>query len=507
MSDRTSRAISGTISSFIEFVLRLGLQVALAPLLLHVAGQETLGVYGILVQLMAYLALVDLGFGVALGRYMAQAIGYDDQKERFIKIFNTGRTFYLVSNTLIAFLSLVLTIFIGDLFSLSGPVEVQARISLSIFALWSILRTPLSMYGSALIATQNLAAANFINMIGNSIRLIISLAMIFLGFGLIGLILANVFAEFFTFFLQRLYYLKTYPDENFGWGIPSWSLFREMFGFGIGYLFITISARLVFNTGNVVVGYLYGGVATSIYYTTQMPTFLIMVLIWKITENAAPALHELYARKEIEKIQNTYYRLIKYVLMLSLGAGIGILVLNKALITLWVGENQYAGSTMTISLVIFLVCAVINHVTCTILVVYGAVRVLSVICFVLALSNLVLSIVLGKILGMEGVMVAGAVVETVSVVVVGLYGILFMRINLFELLRKAAVPAILTNFFVIPVAAFIYFQDQSESVAIMMSWSFIFLIIWSIGSFTAGLNKKEIAQIRGYIESIVITNT
>lgn len=506
MISRTSRAISGMLTSFVEFGLRLGLQAALAPLVLRVAGQETLGAYGALMQVIGYLALVDLGFGVALSRYLAQAFGYDDQKERFGKIFTTGRTFYLASNCVVALFAFILSIYVGNLFSLSSSVEMQARIGLRVLAVWSVLRTPLAVYGGALIATQNLAAANIINMVGNVFRLILSLGMVLLGFDLIGLILAGVFAEAVTFSLQWRQHRKIYPTEKFGWGIPNWRLFREMLGFGIGYLLVIIGGRLAFNTDNLVVGYLYGGVATSIYYTTQMPTFLLIALIWKITDNAGPAFNELYAKKEMERLRNAYYKLIKYGLIPSLGLGLGLLVCNRILITLWVGEGQYAGNLMTVSLALFAVGTVINHVNALVLVAYGAVRLLSIISIAGGVCNLGLSLLLGKIIGLQGVMVASAVVETVIVGILCVYSLSLLKINVFSLWRKAAVPALLANLFVIPVAAFIYLYHQTASWPMLIFGFLVFMVIWAIGTFSAGLDRAELVQIRGYFGRMVIAN-
>ena len=498
MTTRTSHAISGTLTSFVEFGLRIGLQAALLPLVLRVAGQETLGAYAALMQVIGYLALVDLGFGVALSRYLAQAFGYDDQKKRFSAIFTTGRTFYLASNCVVALFAFILSIYVGNLFSLSSSVETQARIGLWILAAWGVLRTPLAVYGGALIATQHLAAANIISMVGNALRLILSLGMVLFGFDLIGLMLAGVFAEAATFSLQRWQYRKTYPGEKFGWGIPNWQLFREMLGFGIGYLLVIIGGQLTFNTDSAVVGYLYGGVATSIYYTTQMPTFLLIALIWKITDNAAPAFNELYAKKETERLQNAYYKLIKYGLILSLGLGLGLLALNRTLITLWVGEGQYAGNVMTISLALFAIGTVINHVNALVLVAYGAVRLLSIISIVGGVCNLGLSLLLGKIFGLQGVMVASAVVEIVVVGVLCVYGLSLMKINVLSLWQKAVMPALVANLFVIPVVAFMYLHHQAASWPMLILWSFAFMAIWAIGTVTVGLNKADFDQLRDY---------
>lgn len=503
MSTRTSRAISGTLTSFLEFGLRIVLQAALAPVVLHVAGQETLGAYAVLMQAIAYLLLVDLGFGVALSRYLAQAYGDEDKRKRFGDIFTTGRTFYLFSNTVFAFLAMLFSVYVGTIFSLSASVEEQARIGLWLLAAWSIIRTPLAVYGGALIATQNLAAANLITLVGNALRLFFSLGLVAVGMGLVGLMLANVLAEAFTFTAQRWYYRRLYPDDRFDWGIPDRKLFREMIGFGMGYLLVIVGGRLSLSTDNLVVGKLYGGVAASIYYTTQMPTFLLVALLWKIADNAAPAVNELYGKHAIVQLKNSYLRLLRYSLLFALGLALGLAAFNHNLITLWVGKAQYAGSLMTIALALFSIATVINHLNALIMVVYGAVRLLSVVSIVGGVSNLILSLWLGKVIGLQGVMVASALVEGVVVVVLVIYGVRLLKVSFLDVWHEAISPALVSNLFALPVFVFVYIWQPAGTWPLLFFWSAVFMLAWMVGAVTSGLNKADIEQFRNYFGHMI----
>jgi O-antigen/teichoic acid export membrane protein len=360
--------------------LKLILQAALSPLVLYVAGQEALGAYAILLQATAFLALVDFGFGSALSRYLAQASGYEDSKKRFLMIFSIGRTFYALSNLFFALLVVIFSFFIGRIFSFSTVIESQARIGLWILAGWSVLRIPFAVYGPALTATQNMAANNFINMGSNFVRIVISLGMLFWGFGLVGLMLGNVMAEAFNYILQRWYYSRRYPDEKIGWGISNWKLFKEMIAFSGGYVLVIIGGKLSLSTDNLIVGALFGGAATSVYYTTQIPTFFLVALIWKIVDNSTPGINELYGKGSIERMQTVYLRLYRYSLLCALGLAFGLIAFNRETIILWVGQQQYAGSLMNISLVLFVIASVISHINAVIMIAYGSVHFLSALC-------------------------------------------------------------------------------------------------------------------------------
>ena len=271
---RTSRALTGTLTSFLQYGLQVVFQVALAPIVLRVAGQETLGAYAILMQALGYLSLMDLGFSRAVNRFLPQAHGNDDGGVRFREILCAFRSFALLSNLIYAALCLVLSGWIGPLLHFSPALENQSRLGLYGIAVWAIIRTPLVVYGPALIATQNLAAANLIGTLGNLVRLAGSLVLVALGFGLLGLIFANIFSEVLIMSLQGWTFLRRYPGMQLSWKMPDRTLFREMFVFGAQAMLISISWLLTSQTDNLVVGYLYGAAAASVYYTTQMPATL-----------------------------------------------------------------------------------------------------------------------------------------------------------------------------------------------------------------------------------------
>ena len=71
--DASTRAASGLAASLLQYGLQIALQAILMPVVLRRAGQEALGVYAVVLQIVGYLALTDLGFGAATSRSLAQA--------------------------------------------------------------------------------------------------------------------------------------------------------------------------------------------------------------------------------------------------------------------------------------------------------------------------------------------------------------------------------------------------------------------------------------------------
>lgn len=493
-SGRTGRAIRGTVASFVQIGLQILLQMALAPLVLNVAGQETLGAYAILTQAIGYLSLTDLGFSVAINRYLSQSVGWDEP-DRFDTVLVTGKTVALVTNTVFALAALVLSLWIGDLFALHGAVEQQARIALWLLATWSVIRTPLGVYGLALAATQHLAGVNLINVVSVVVRLLASLGLVAAGAGLVGLMVANICAEASTFLVHRWYYRRVCPKDSWGWGIPDRRLLGEMVWFGARYYLSSIASRMVFSTDNLIVGTLHGAAAVSAYYTTQMPTFLLFSLVWKLADNSAPAMNELYARQAFDHLRTAYVRLVRYSLLLVLGLAAGVLIFNRYLVVLWTGEQQYAGGIMTVALAVFAIATVINHVNAGVMVSYGEVRWLSIVGIVGGVVNVALSMWWGLLIGSQGVMVASAVVECLASLVLGAFALRLVRTSGWKLCQSAVIPAIAAVSFVLPLAVAWLVWPPAFTWGALMLWAGGFLAMWGLGAVAAGLTRSEMREL------------
>ncbi len=477
----------------------MALQFLLAPIVLRVAGQEVLGGYSFLMQIISWAALTDLGFGVAIGRYLAQAIGIDDQGQRFRTIFITGRTFYLASNLTFTGLILIIAWKVNSFMPMSYSVAKEAQWSLGLLAIWAAIRTPISLYNDALTATQNLAAVNIIVAVGAALRLLLSLGLVMMGAGLIGLMLANIIAEAATYIGGYAWYRNRYPDDQFGWGIPDRTLFREMFGFGLTFMIIIVASRLSANTDSIIVGYLFGASAVSIYYTSQMPGTIFYQLIWKLTDNSAPALYELQARRATSQLTNAYLRLLRYSLLLVIPLAIGILGFNRCAITLWVGQAQYAGDMFTIALSLFAVTQVIIHLNGIVLLAYGDIRVMSAIFLCSGIVKVIMAFWLGRIIGLQGVMIANAIVDIPAFVYLSYRVWRLLGLSVREVGRNAILPALKSSVLPLLVLIVVLLKPPFATWPLFLLWGSIFVLIWALGTANVGLLSAERDQIRSYI--------
>jgi len=358
-------------------------------------------------------------------------------------------------------------------------------------AVWTIIRTPLALYNHGLMATQNMAAANIIAIIGNMIRLILSLLLVYTGFALVGLIAANILAEGLTFAMQFKYFKSKYPDFLFGWKVSNIKLFKEIFTFGLGYWGVNIAMVLSLGSDSIIVGNLYGAAAASVFYTTKMPAFTLYQVIFRLSDNAAPATNELMAQGNFKAVKSAYLKILRYSLLLALPLAIGIIGFNESFISAWVGAAQYAGNIMSLAIAAFVLTQVVNHINAMITLAAGDIRYWSSYSIVISLMSLALSYWLGKIFGMQWVMVAIALMDIPIAIFLFKRSMARLKLSMMRIWREAFVPVALVC---LPLCGFVFYLKATSPIVSLLSlilYSILFSALWAACLLLMGLSRSE----------------
>jgi O-antigen/teichoic acid export membrane protein len=407
---RTGRAAKGFVTSVFQFVAQIAVQALLAPIVLKMAGRETLGAYAAVMQALSFITLTDFIGSWTLERFLGQASGLDDGGKQFRLILTTARTVFIFENLAFAILVFIFSLFTARLFHLSPPVAHQAQYALWVIAIWAVLRTPLAAYMNASIAMQDMATVNMIGTCLTVGRTIASLIFVLMGGGLFGLMLAGTAVEGCGYFLYRQRFKKKNPHLMPGWGITDKKLLKELLAFGGHSFFLNLGNGLIFNSGNTIAGMTHGAAMASSFYTTQMPATMAYNTMMRLADSATPAVNELWGRGETEKVRNALRRIIRLVLALTLPLAFGVLIFNRDLIIVWVGLRQYGGTLLTVSLAVFCVIVPLQRIAIVYSFVFGWMRLLTGTALVQGAANFALAFYFAKLMGLGGITLALVIV-------------------------------------------------------------------------------------------------
>jgi len=101
---------------------------------------------------------------------------------------------------------------------------------------------------------------------------------------------------------------------------------------------------------------------------------------------------------------------VRLLLIMAMPMSIGVLLFNRDVVVTWVGEQQYSGPLLTVSLSIYCVTLGIQNLAILFAFVFGWVRLLSITALLQGVANFGLAFYLGKRFGVGGITLALVIV-------------------------------------------------------------------------------------------------
>lgn len=387
--------------------LQLGVNVIYSlvsiPLILHWLPKAEFGMWALLVQLMGYMALVDLGMTSATARLL---VDHKDDRANghygsFLKAsFVVGGGQAL----LILIIAGLVAPWLASLMNIPPEHErifvLLLRTQGVITALTYVIR-PLNLL---LYAHQRMDLQTY-NEIFNLVASL-GLLVLFLskGYGIFSFVYGNAITALIgpIYLFWNCWRLGLLPRSG-EWGFISRKLFTELFGYGFQIFLFNLGCQLQFASQTIVVSRVLGlEYAASWAVGTKMFT-LAFSLISRPYGAALPGLSEMVARGERERLKSRFRTLVQ--LTASLGAVFaGTYVLcNGLFVAVWTSGKIVWPTQNDILLAawLFLISTQTTH--CTFVSVTKQFGVMSYILLGEGCSFILLALIVGKEWGLAGV--------------------------------------------------------------------------------------------------------
>lgn len=408
---RTRSALLGMISSYFHFGFLILVQLILTPILLKRYGQETLGGYASLTQLIGYLTILEGALSITFNRFFAQALGRNDGSRSLNDVFKSALLVYFGVGILNSIVCLVAAIFSDKLFHASEVVGHDIKMAILLTSLFVLIKTPLGVYGMLLNASQKMALLNVFSIVSVLIRGFVTLFTVLLGFGITGIVFANFVAEIIVAILCFLYVRKTkMTGTAFTFGLPSANVFREIAVFSANSLVIQLTTKLRLSSDALLVGIFIGLTTSSIYYSSMTPPLMCFTLANMIIVNVLPGLNQIIGQGDFDKVRDVYFKLLRYVIGLALLCFFGIVSLNKYVVEIWVGSTQFIGSDINLMFAINVFLLIMGSFNGNFLISLGVINKVAKVALWLALFGVILSYILIREFGTFGLITSSIAV-------------------------------------------------------------------------------------------------
>ncbi len=429
---RINQLKAGAILSYVVMGLSNLVGLLYTPYMLRMMGQSEYGLYSLVASVVAYLTILDLGFGNTIIRYTAKfrAEGKTEEQETMFGMFIV---LYSIIG-LVAFLLGLILYFNLDLIygnALTGD-ELEKTHILMLLMIFNLGVTfPLSIFGSIVTAYERFVFQKLIQIGRIILNTLLMIVLLEMGYRAIGMVvLITVFN--ITSLLLNFWYSKYKIKIKIRFGKFDWKFFRELAGYSF-YIFLgAIIDRLYWSSGQLVLGAFVGTAAVAIFAVGIQLEQMYMGFSTAISGVFLPKVTAMTSMEKSEKeISNLFVRTgrIQFIVMAFILTG--FILFGQQFIILWAGENYRDTYLIALFFFIPLTIPLIQNLGITILQARNQIKFRALLYIAIAVLSLVMQLVVVKKYGGVGCAAAiGSAILIGHVLIMNIYYFKTQHINI-----------------------------------------------------------------------------
>jgi len=410
------KLVYNSLSGIVLYTINICVAFIMSPVIIKFLGNRDYGLWEMVMSVIGYMGLLDLGIGPALVTFISNADGKQDYKD-MQHTMSTAFVFFFVLGSV----ALLFFIILGFFPQLIAGSEVKSIYNLSIvfflLGINIIMVFPLQVFITTLIGMQR---HYFIN----SIRAIIAIMTAVITYKLIhiyptkGLIILAVLLPIFTLIQFILFWGAIRIDKK----IPSmtasavsWTKMKELFDFGLKSTVMLIASRLQNQSVPLIIGKVIG-LGSVVYFV--LPNRLIVYAKGFSTTIGFPLIPFFGAtigKGDDKKVQSAWLQSSLVLQIVALPMPVIIFFCGEIFISLWIGpEYSEKGRWVLYYLLIGLTFESFSNNAYRILIAKAAHGRCATVWLILAVISIPCSIVTGKIWGVSGVALTMTIVTSLG---------------------------------------------------------------------------------------------
>jgi O-antigen/teichoic acid export membrane protein len=406
---------AGAALSYVSLGIGYLVSIIYTPIMLRLLGQSEYGLYNLVASIVAYLGVLNFGFGSAYIRYYSRYKVHGDREKiaalngMFLIIFSFIGCIAIIAGT-------VLTLNTEFIFGtqLTFAELSRAKILMQILVINLGISFPNIVMSSYISANEKFVIQNLIQMIMTIANPFIVLPILLMGYGSVGIVVVTTTLNLVAQGINAIYCLKKL-EMSFSFRNFDIKLLKEMTVFS-SYIFINLLVDQVnTNVDKFVLGRLQGTISVAIYGLAAQLNSYYLSLSTAISNVFIPRVHSLIANSCSNQVLSDLFTRIGRIqfIMLSM-ISTGLVFFGKPFINLWAGNNYNDAYPIALLLIIPATIALIQNIGIEIQRAKNLHKFRSWVYFIIALGNIGISIPLAKLYG--GV---GAALGTSIAIVIG----------------------------------------------------------------------------------------
>ncbi|ERT66523.1 polysaccharide biosynthesis protein [Cetobacterium somerae ATCC BAA-474] len=437
----------GSALSILTIVVGSLIQIFYTPLYMKYLGTIDFGINSLVQSIMGYIGMLNLGLGNAMLRYTVRyrAEGKFEEEKSLNGMFLTIFSILMIISI---FLGAYIYVNIPNFFSDKFTAEELSKTK-SVFLLMMLnvaISFPVGVFSTNIASREKFLYQRGLSLVKTIVTPIVGAVLMLNGFGLIAVTISIVVSGLIVSMFDVIYARKLgmkISFRNF-----DFKVLKEIFHYSF-YIFLNIIIdRVYWGTDRVIIGKYIGVTAVGIYSIASIFNTLYMNFSTAISGVLFPKINRLIVEDKHEEISNLFIRVgrLQYILLGLISSG--FILFGKEFIYLWLGEGYSEVYKIALWIMIPLTVPLIQNTGIAIMQAKNMHQFRSVIYCIIAIGNVISSILLVKQYGAIGCAIATGISFMIgNIVIMNIY--YYKRLNLdiplfWKNILKMSIPIAIT---------------------------------------------------------------
>ena len=388
---------AGAFLSYVSIGLNNVVGLLYIPFMLRMMGQTEYGLYSLVASVIAYLTVLDLGFGNAIIRYTAKFRAEGKQREQY-EMFGMFLLLYSFVGIIALLIGGMLYCNVDRLFDRTMTVEEleKVRIMMVLMCVNLAFTFPMSIFGSIITAYENFVFQKLVNIARIILNPLVMIVMLMMCYRAIGMVVVTTLFNVATLLINCWYCFHKIGIKIY-WGKFKWDFLKEISIYSFWIFLNALMDRIYWSTGQFVLGIYKGSAAIAVYAVAIQLQAIYMTFSTAISGVFLPKVTAMVAKGSSEReVSDLFIRTgrIQYIVMAFILTG--FILFGRDFVRLWAGNDYEEAYSIALLFFVPLTVPLIQNLGITILQARNQMKFRSLLYIIVALLSLGFSFPLAK---------------------------------------------------------------------------------------------------------------
>jgi len=335
----TSRAlIRNTFFNLLMLMSNAIVGFLLIPFFVGQLGKPGYGVWITIGSVFRYRILLGMGLNSAINRRIPMYLAKDDE-EGIRKVVSTALFFFSIIAVVLALLSVLFAVKIGDWFAIEPELVKTASMLTLVVGIGFAASTPLQLTTAVLSGLQRYDMVSITTVVVLAVRTVLTVVLLLHGYGLVTLGLIYGISEVVARGVQHILARRLLPTGYVSWKNVDGALLKEMLFYGMNTFLYAMGALIIYRASETIIGIFIETTQAGVFSTAAAGLVLLSEFLQAFTAAIKPAVSDLDARDDHSRIKQIAFLTQKYSLLVLIPAAAFLIVMGREFLTVWVGKR------------------------------------------------------------------------------------------------------------------------------------------------------------------------